>query len=107
MKKLFFLAAFVLIGTFAAVAQNPTSVDYERQGKTFVQKTDSAKGSSDVPTGYVWKDSKGAERQIHITKNGRCYVWTTSKKGNDYKKYLQKEICLEICNELGVEYKEK
>jgi hypothetical protein len=106
MKKLFFLLAFVLISTIAGVAQSSTKVDYLREGKTFVQAQTST-SSNDTQTEYTWKDKQGVEYPIFITKNGRCYVNRISKKGNTYKYYLPKELCLEICAELGVEYKEK
>ena len=80
--------------------------DYTRQGKTFVA-TQKSSESTDVKSGYTYKDSRGKTYDIYISKSGACYIKrTSSKTGKEYKSYLSKEISAEICKELGIERKE-
>ena len=83
----------------------PSTGVVKRNGNTFIASTKSNK-STIQQTQYTWKDSKGIEYPIYISASGSCYVIKTSKKsGKEYKCYLPKEVCIEICNELGREYK--
>lgn len=104
MKKIFFLTAvaFSLLLSFVpAHAQ-----DYTRNGKTFVA-TQKSSESTDVKSGYTYKDSKGKTYDIYVSKSGACYIKrVSSKTGKEYKSYLSKEISSEICKELGIERKE-
>lgn len=105
-QTLFYLAllfcAVVICCVFSAKA---FSQEVKRDGNNFtVEKT--LQQSSDVLTAYTFT-IKDEVYPIWITKNGRCYVIRISKNGNQYKQYLNKEICLQICKELNVEYKEK
>lgn len=100
MKK-FFIAAIMLL----ALGVNNSSIyaqSVERNGKTFTQVTTSKK-SKPTKTEYTWKDSKGVEYPIYISKSGACFVFRTSKKtGKKYKQYLPKEVSTEIARELGI-----
>lgn len=104
MKKIFLLAVVaisLLLSFGSAYAQ-----DYTRQGKTFVA-TQKSSESTDVKSGYTYKDSKGKTYDIYVSKSGACYIKrTSSKTGKEYKSYLSKEISAEICKELGIERKE-
>jgi hypothetical protein len=43
-----------------------------------------------------------------LSVNGRAYVIRVSQKsGNEYKYYLGENISRDICEKMGVEYKEK
>ena len=65
--------------------------DYTRQGKTFVATQKSS--STDVKSGYTYKDSKGKTYDIYVSKSGACYIKrVSSKTGKEYKSYLSKEI---------------
>ena len=105
MKKFFIIVALVL-GTMTAVANDSTRVVI-REGNSFGYMP-KAKTPSNPPveTEYTW-DIQGEKYPIYISSNGRCFIYRISKKSNQiYKWYLPKEVALQICNELGVEYKE-
>lgn len=103
MKKFFILVAIATMCVFNCSAQ------ITREGKTF-KKTASArsKETAQKDTGYLWTDSKGVEYPIYMGASGACYVVKISKKTNkEYKQYLDKEVSMQICKELGIEYKPK
>lgn len=61
----------------------------------------------DTKTKFTWKDSKGKEYPIYISKSGSCYVIKVSAKtGKEYKNYLGAEISQQICKELNINYKD-
>ena len=93
------IAVLFVIGVAVVSAQ-----EVKREGNNFtVEKT--IQQSSDVQTQYTFT-IKDNVYPIWITKNGRCYIIRTSKNGNQYKQYLNKDICLQICQEMNIEYKE-
>lgn len=74
-----------------------------RNGKEFSTVKQEKTKSSDIPTGYTWKDSKGNTYDIYISKRGACYIIKTSKKtGKNYRQYLPKEISNQIAEDLGM-----
>lgn len=96
---------FMLFGLFMTADAQTT---YKQEGNVFssVKVTKSTVTSDKTP--YTWKDSKGKEYPIYISKSGSCYVIKTSAKtGNTYKQYLNPEISIKICENLGREYKGK
>ena len=100
MKKIIVLLVIMIATMF--VCANAQEV--KRDGDNFtVEKV--LHQSSDVQTKYTFT-VKDVVYPIWITKNGRCYIVRTSKNGKQYKQYLAKDICLEICKELNIEYKE-
>ena len=100
MKKIIVLLVAIIATMF--ICANAQEV--KRDGDNFtVEKV--LHQSSDVQTKYTFTVND-IVYPIWITKNGRCYIVRTSKNGKQYKQYLAKEICLEICKELNVEYKE-
>ena len=105
MKK-FFIAVVMLL----ALGVNNSSIyaqDVVKEGKTFSVVT-SSKKSEPIKTEYTWKDSKGVEYPIYISKSGACFVLRISKKtGKEYRQYLPKEVSAQIASELGIEYKPK
>lgn len=60
-----------------------------------------------VKTDWNFEDKDGVLYPVYISNNGCCFVYKPNKKGEAKKYYLGKETSLEICNELGVEYKPK
>lgn len=45
--------------------------------------------SKDTKTKYTYKDKKGNEYPIYLSKRGKAYIIRTSKKtGKEYKQYL-------------------
>lgn len=104
MKKLFIMAAMLLalsVNNSSTYAQN-----VKREGTTFVVSSSRSK-SEPTKTKFTWKVN-GVEYPIYISSTGSCYIIKTSKKtGKEYKQYLPKEVCAEICKELGIEYKPK
>lgn len=104
MKKLFIAAIMLLalsVNNSSTYAQN-----VKREGTTFVVSS-SRKSAEPTKTKFTWKVGD-VEYPIYISSTGSCYIIKTSKKtGKEYKQYLPKEVCAEICKELNVEYKPK
>lgn len=99
-KKLFLVMMMLMSISYTVNAE------IIKEGKTYSQVVKSK--TPDKDSGFTYKDNKGTIYPIMISKSGACYILKISKKsGNVYKKYLNKEIAMEICKELGVEYKNK
>ena len=96
------LLCAVLLCCFAATKAFGQEV--QREGNNFTQVSN-LRQSNDVVTAYTYT-IKEIVYPIWITPKGRCYIVRTSKNGNQYKQYLDKNICLQICKELNVEYQE-
>ena len=102
-RRLLTLLLLVLTIGLAANAQT-----YTRSGNTFVSSTGERIKAEPVKTKFTWKDSKGKEYPIYISKSGSCFVIkVTAKTGKEYRNYLGPEISEQICKELNVEYKGK
>ncbi len=102
-KRLFTLLLLVLAMGLAANAQT-----YTRSGNTFISSTGERVKAEPVKTKFTWKDSKGREYPVYISKSGSCFVIKVSAKtGKEYKNYLGPEISQQICKELNIEYKGK
>ena len=105
MKK-FLLIIVMCILSVGAFAQKT----YIREGNVFTT-TRSSTGkvkSEPVKTKFIHKDTKGNEYPIFMSSTGSCFVVKTSAKtGKEYRNYLGPEMSMEICKELGVEYKGK
>lgn len=101
MKTFLTILALVIAITFV---QTVSAQEVKREGNTFVQVSD-LQQSHDIQTAYFYK-IKEISYSIWITPNGRCYIVRLSKNGNPYKQYLNKDICLQICQEMNLEYKE-
>lgn len=104
MKQFFIALGIVLFVIIAAVASASAQEKYQRDGNNFVA-TQTVHQSTDIQTVYTYT-VKDIVYPIWITKNGRCYIVRISKNGNQYKQYLEKDICLQICREMNIEYKE-
>ena len=92
---------FIILLLFSAFITLTYAQSYTRSNNNFTQVTT----TTDIKTEYTYT-IKGVVYPIYITKNGRCYIIRTSKNGNDYKQYLKEDIARQICNELGITYKE-
>lgn len=100
MRKLFLIAVLIIASISASYAQN-----YTKEGKTYkAEKV--VKQSPDIQTDFTWEDTKGNIHPIFMSKSGSCYIKKVSKKtGKEYKQYLAAEISVDICKQLGIEYK--
>lgn len=104
MKKLFIMAAMLL--ALSVHNSNTYAQNVKREGTTFVVSSSRSK-SEPTKTKFTWKVN-GVEYPIYISSTGSCYIIKTSKKtGKEYKQYLPKEVCAEICKELNIVYKPK
>jgi hypothetical protein len=85
-----------------------TAQNYTREGNTFISSTGERTKQEATKTKFTWKDSKGKEYPVYISKSGSCFVIKVSAKtGKEYRNYLGPEISRQICKELNVEYKSK
>lgn len=99
-----YFAIILAFGFLYSQCAHAQEVNFQREGTTFTQvKSPNVSHDTLTKFTYVIKDFS---YPIYITSNGRCYIIRTSKNGNEYKQYLAKEIALEICKELNIEYKE-
>lgn len=104
MKKFLQMMLVVLIASFS-VLPCEAQAQTRREGNTFIQQSSRNQASSAIQTKYTWKDSKGTEYPIFITKNGRCFVnKISSKTGRKYKYYLDEKTSRTIANEMGITY---
>ena len=100
MKKLFILIFLITISCFTGYSQKIV-----KNGNVFsIEKTQTK--TNDVLTDFQYSivDKNGNTQlyPIYITKNNACYIKRiSSKTGKEYKQYLSKEICAEICKALG------
>ena len=117
MKKIILLIAFVVVAISvnaqSGVQTNNTSsfssmggVEYNSPTKTYVAKKTTKNKVAPVKTEYKYKDRKGVEYDIYISSRGRCFYYVTNKDGEQDKRYLPKELSMEIAKKVGVEYKE-
>lgn len=87
MKKLFIIAAMLLVCNFAAVSNDSTSVKLE--GKNIVLTSKSK--TPDVDTGYTY-EIKGVKYPVYKTSRGKYYIIRTSKQGKKYKNYITNKV---------------
>ena len=101
--KTLITSIFLLFCTFTTVfAQN-----YTQKGTTFIENTSNSasKRGKSIETKYTWQDKEGKPHKIYLSKNGRAFVKVTSKKtGNEYNKYLDKEISIKLSKEYNITY---
>lgn len=104
MKKILLFLMMLLTLSATTSAQS-----YTRSDNTFISSTGELKAKQEpVKTKFTWKDSKGKEYPIYVSKNGSCFVIKVSAKtGKEYRNYLGTEISSQICKELNIEYKPK
>ena len=96
MKKLLIFLTIIL----SCITLN---AEVTRENNTF--KVEKSTESTDTKTQYTWEDKEGNKYPIFISKKGACFIMRTSKKGNEYKYYLPKEIQETIRQELKWEEK--
>lgn len=94
-KLLLFFTIFLFCTTLNA--------EIVRENNTF--KSERRTENTDTKTQYTWEDKDGNKYPIFISKKGACFVIRTSKKGNEYKYYLPKEVQETIRTELKWEEK--
>lgn len=85
----FIFAAWILLLWATSSSANAQSVT--RQGKIFIQQSNSNKIEKDTATltGYYYQTADGTKYPIYISSKGKCFIWRTSTKtGKQYKMYL-------------------
>ena len=101
--KTIITSIFLLFYAFTTVfAQN-----YTQKGTTFIENTSNSasKRGKSIETKYTWQDKEGKSHKIYLSKNGRAFVKVISKKtGNEYNKYLDKEISIKLSKEYNINY---
>lgn len=104
MKKIILLLIMALTCCISISAQS-----YSRSGDTFTAMAKAKEKSEPIKTKYFYTDSHGDKYPIFMSAStGSCFInKVSSKTGKEYRMYLGKEISMEICRELGVEYKGK
>lgn len=108
MKHFINKLAVVLVMLLAFITVSSAYADnVKREGNTFVStSTRTSTKSEPIKTKFTYKDNKGVESPIYVSKSGSCFIIKTSKKtGKEYRSYLSAEISIQICKELGIEYK--
>lgn len=117
MKKLILLIAFVVVAISvnaqSSVQINNTSsisstggYEYTPSTKTYTAKKTTRSKQESIKTEYKYQDRKGVEHDIYISNRGRCFYYVTNKDGEQDKRYLPKELSIEIAAKVGIEYKE-
>jgi hypothetical protein len=105
MKKYIFLAVMLLIGLNNSMANDSTT--FVVNGNMYSKAhTPNKQKAEPIQTPYVYQIG-GQELPILLSVNGRAYVIRISQKGNEYKYYLGEDISRDICEKMGIEYKEK
>lgn len=118
MKKIILLIAFVVVAISVSaqsgVQINNTSsfsstggVEYNSSTKTFKANKATRNKVEPIKTEYKYQDRKGVEHDIYISSRGRCFYYVTNKDGEQDKRYLPKELSMEIAKKVGIEYKLK
>lgn len=103
MKKIIIMLIMALVCCVSVNAQS-----YSRSGDTFTATAKAKEKSEPIKTKYFYTDSHGDKYPIFMSSTGSCFInKVSSKTGKEYRMYLGKEISMEICKELGVEYKGK
>lgn len=98
----------IITALFMLAALGASAQGYTRSGKTFIAiSNEKSRTTISTPTTYTYKDTDGKTYPIYVGKTGSCYILRVSKNGNEYRKYLGKEISAQICKEMGIEYKPK
>ena len=117
MKKIILLIALVVVAISvnaqSGVQTNNTSTlsstggyEYTPSTKTYTAKKTTRNKVEPIKTEYKYQDRKGVEHDIYISSRGRCFYYVTNKDGEQDKRYLPKELSMEIAKKVGVEYKE-
>lgn len=101
MKNIFIILALLIGLTASAQSYKVEGNNYSTISSTGGVKQDS------INTGFTFTDKAGTY-PIYVSNSGSCYINKTSKKTNkSYRKYLGKEISLDICKKLNIKYKIK
>lgn len=106
MKKFLFIVFMLLIGLNNSMANDSISFVVNGNMYSKVHTTNKQKTES-VQTPYVYQIGE-QELPILLSVNGRAYVIKVSQKTDkEYKYYLGEDISRDICEKMGIEYKEK
>lgn len=105
MKKIFsFVLLIVAMIMFAPTCYGEVKFD----NNTYTSSSTGGHKSKIIDTPYKYKDSKNVEYPIYLSENGCAFIKKVSAKTNkEYRSYLGKEISIDICTKMGIEYKGK
>lgn len=117
MKKIIMLIALVVVAISVSaqsgVQTNNTSsfssmggYEYTPNTKTYTAKKTTRNKVEPIKTEYKYQDRKGVEHDIYISNRGRCFYYVTNKEGKQDKRYLSKELSIEIATKTNIKYKE-
>lgn len=103
MRKLFICIVMMLV---LGVNNSSAQSKVELRGNTFVPKLTPSKRDTLV-TQFQYEDRSGRTYPIVVNKGtGSCYIMKISgKTGKYYRMYMDKEIAMEVCRRLGIEYR--
>lgn len=83
MKRFFFIVLTILTLSI------PTYAELVKEGNTFIEQT-SKESDKELP--FTYKDSKGQEHKLYMSKKGAIYmIKVSAKTGKEYKHYLPKD----------------
>lgn len=91
MQSLFWMLFVFFLIFVCATFQECRAQSVVRNGKMFIQQSNSNKIEKDSATltGYFYIDAKGVKYPIYVSSKGKCFIWRTSAKtGRPYKQYL-------------------
>lgn len=98
-KSLKYLFLLLLLLSFAPV----NATELVKEGNIFIEQS---VNQADRELPYTYKDKKGKEYKLYISKNDAIYIIkTSSKTGKEYKQYLPKEKQEHIKNHLNIKNK--
>lgn len=108
MKTRIKYTVFILIAFLTLLCSSLYSQEIRREGNNFTETKTVYTKSDTVRTVYTYTVGN-ISFPIFINRNsGRCFILRKSEKtGNKYREYLDKRICIAICDEMGIEYKTK
>lgn len=90
MTKISLILATIVLLLGCCVSNAQAQKNVTLKGKTFIVQKDSSENQG-TPTGYEYQASDGTVYPVYLSKNGKAFIWRTSKKtGKKYRQYLPK-----------------
>lgn len=90
MTKIFLFLATLVLMLGCCVSNAFAQKNVTLKGKTFIVQKDSSENQG-IPTGYEYQAADGTVYPVYLSKNGKAFIWRTSKKtGKKYRYYLPK-----------------
>ncbi len=90
MTKISLILAIIVLILGCCVSNARAQKNVTLKGKTFIVQNDSSENQG-TPTGYEYQTADGTIYPVYLSKNGKAFIWRTSKKtGKKYRYYLPK-----------------